>query len=107
VTDDRARPVSNALIVIFPEDRARWDAPRSVRTTFSHQQGRFEIDALPVSSYRAVAVTSLPRAAWTDPAVLSRLLPSSSSVSMDELMDELGLGTLQLRVVSPPMDLVQ
>jgi beta-lactamase regulating signal transducer with metallopeptidase domain len=103
VTDDKARPVSNALVVIFPEDRARWAAPRSVRTTFSHQQGRFELDTLPISSYRAVAVTSLPRNAWTDPAVLSRLLPSSSSVSMDEV----GLGTLQLRVVPPPMDLIQ
>ena len=103
VTDNSARPVSNALVVIFPEDRARWNNARSVRTTFSHQQGRFEIDALPVSSYRAVAVTSLPRNAWTDPAVLARLLPSSSSVSMDEV----GLGTLQLRVVPPPMDLIQ
>ncbi len=103
MTDNSARPVSNALVVIFPEDRARWNNTRSMRTTFSHQQGRFEIDALPISSYRAVAVTSLPRDAWTDPAVLSRLLPSSSSVSMDEL----GLGTLQLRVVPPPMDLIQ
>ncbi len=25
VTDRSARPVSNALVVVFPEDRARWN----------------------------------------------------------------------------------
>jgi beta-lactamase regulating signal transducer with metallopeptidase domain len=103
VTDRSARPISNALVVIFPEDRARWNNARSMRTTFSHQQGRYELDALPISSYRAVAVTALPRDAWTDPAVLARLWPASSSVSLDEL----GRGTLHLRVVAPPADLIQ
>jgi hypothetical protein len=103
VTDRSARPVSNALVVIFPDDRARWNNPRSIRTTFSHQQGRYEIDALPIASYRVVAVTALPRDAWTDPDVLARLWPSASSISLDEL----GQGTLNLKVVSPPTDLIQ
>ena len=76
---------------------------RSIRTTFSHQQGRYEFDALPRLSYRVVAVTSLPRNAWTDPEVIARLWPLASSVSLDEL----GQGTLHLRVVQPPIDLLQ
>jgi hypothetical protein len=103
VTDRSARPVTNALVVVFPEDRARWTNARSIKTTFSHQQGQYEIDSLPMSRYRVVAVTSLPRNAWTDPEVLARLLPNSSPISLDEL----GQGTLHLRVVQPPTDLLQ
>jgi len=103
VTDRWARPLSNALVVVFPEDRARWTNTSSIRTTFSHQQGRYETDSLPISKYRVVAVTSLPRNAWMDPEVLARLLPDSSPVSLDEL----GQGTLHLKVVQPPTDLLQ
>src|SRR5688572_5231928 len=37
VTERSARPVSNALVIVFPEERARWNNARSIRTTFSHQ----------------------------------------------------------------------
>lgn len=108
VTDRKARPVSNALVIVFPEDRARWSdagwgTTRAIRTTFSHQQGRYEIESLPMSRYRVVAVTSLPRNAWLDPEVIARLWPDSTPVSLDEL----GQATLHLRVVAPPTDLLQ
>src|SRR5688572_23212033 len=109
VTDREARAVSNALIVIFPEDRARWDDARlsdrlsAIRTTFSQQQGRYELDGLPIASYRIVAVTSLPRNAWTDPAVVNRLWPFTTSVSLDELRQS----TVDLKVVPAPADLLQ
>jgi hypothetical protein len=109
VTDREARAVSNALIVVFPEDRARWidlrlsERMRVIRTTFSQQRGRYELDALPISSYRVVAVTSLPRNAWTDPEVIDRLWPFATSVSLDELRES----TLPLKVVPAPTDLLQ
>jgi beta-lactamase regulating signal transducer with metallopeptidase domain len=103
VTDRSTRPVMNALVVVFPEDRARWTNRRAIRTTFSHQQGRYELDSLPLSRYRVVAVTSLPRNAWRDPEVLARLLPDSSPISLDEL----GQSTLHLKLVQPPTDLLQ
>jgi hypothetical protein len=109
VTDREARSVSNALILVFPEDLARLndfrlsDRMRAVRTAFSQQRGRYEIDSLPISSYRVVAVTSLPRNAWTDPEVIARLWPFTTTVSMDELRES----TLQLKVVPPPADLLQ
>jgi len=109
VTDREARAVSNALVVIFPEDRARWsnlrlsEKMRVIRTTFSQQRGRYELDGLPISSYRVVAVTSLPRNAWVDPEVIDRLWPFTTSVSLDELRDS----TLHLKVVPAPTDLLQ
>jgi beta-lactamase regulating signal transducer with metallopeptidase domain len=102
VTDREARAVSNALIIVFPEDRARLNS-RAVRTTFSQQRGRYEIDGLPLSSYRVVAVTSLPRNAWADADVVARLWPFTTSVSLDELREN----TLHLKVVPPPTDLLQ
>ena len=101
--------ISNALVVIFPEDRAKWnnlrlsEKMRLVRTTFSQQRGRYELDGLPISSYRVVAVTSLPRNAWIDPEVIDRLWPFTTSVSLDELREN----TLPLKVVPAPTDLLQ
>jgi beta-lactamase regulating signal transducer with metallopeptidase domain len=109
VTDREARAVSNALIVVFPEDRARWNTSRpwenvrTIRTTFSQQRGRYEIDGLPISSYRVVAVTSLPRNAWTNAEVVERLWPFTTSVSLDELR----ASTLDLKVIQAPTDLLQ
>jgi hypothetical protein len=109
VTDREARVVPNALIVVFPEDRARWidarlsDRMSAIRTTFSQQRGRYEIDGLPISSYRVVAVTSLPRNAWTDPEVVARLWPFTTSVSLDELRES----SVPLKVVRPPTDLLR
>jgi beta-lactamase regulating signal transducer with metallopeptidase domain len=108
VTDREARAVSNALILVFPEDLARLnnlrlsDRMRVVRTAFSQQRGRYEIDSLPISSYRVVAVASLPRNAWTDPEVVDRLWPFTTSVSLDELR----ASTLHLKVVPAPTDLL-
>jgi hypothetical protein len=102
VTDRSARPVANALVVIFPDDRTKWENRSSIYTTFSRQQGHYEIDGLPRSKYRVVAVTSLPRNAWLDPNVLARLSPLASP----PLPDELGVITLHLRVVQPPADLL-
>ncbi len=109
VTDREARAVANALIVVFPEDRSRWgefrlsEKMRVIRTAFSQQRGRFELDNLPLLSYRVVAVASLPRNAWTDPAVIDRLWPFTTSVSLDELRQS----TLDLKVVPTPVDLLQ
>ena len=103
VTDRSARPVSNALVVLFPEDRARWQATRLIRTTFSHQQGRYELGDLPAGDYRVAAVATLPRRAWMDPAVLDRLWRSSAPVRLREDQQH----AVSLKVVAPPSDLIQ
>ena len=103
VTDGSARAVSNALVVVFPEDRVRWETPRLIRTTFSQQQGRYALDDLPATDYRVVAVTALPRGAWTDPAVLDRLWPASVPVRLQEGQQH----AAPLKIIPAPTDLVQ
>jgi beta-lactamase regulating signal transducer with metallopeptidase domain len=103
VTDRSARPVSNALVVVFPDNRERWTNASSIHTTFSRPQGGYEIDGLPIANYRVVAVTSLPNRAWTDPEVLERLWPSAAPLSLDGL----GESALHLKVVPPPTDLIR
>ena len=102
VTDRSGRPVSNALVVVFPDDRSKWETSRLIRTAFSHQRGSYDLANIAAASYRAVAVTALPRGAWTDPAVLDRLWPSSVSVRLEE-----GQRVVALKVVPPPADLIQ
>ena len=103
VTDRSARPVSNALVVLFPEDRERWQASRLIRTTFSHQQGRYELNDLPAGDYRVAAVATLPRRAWLDPAVLDRLWRSSAPVRLQEDQQQ----TVSLKVTPALSDLTQ
>ena len=103
VTDRSTRPVANALVVVFPDNRERWANTRFIFTTFSRQQGGYEIDGLPIANYRVVAVTSLPNRAWTDPEVLDRLWPASSPLTLDGL----GESALHLKVVAPPADLLK
>lgn len=103
VADRMGRSVANALVVIFPADRARWSTSRLMQTTFSHQMGRFDFGAIPAADYRTVAVPALPREAWTDPAVLDRLWSDSVAVTITEGQAH----SLQLKVVATPTDLIQ
>jgi hypothetical protein len=102
VTDRTGRPLPNALVVIFPADRAKWGNADLIRTTFSYDQGLYEVADLPIADYRVVAVTTLPQNAWTDPDVLARLWPSGTAVWLDAL----GQRTVTLEAVRPPADLL-
>lgn len=100
-TDGDAKPVSQAIVVLFPDDWTRLARTRLVRTAFSVQDGRYDIESIAPGNYRAVAVRWLPRDAWNDGDVLARLWSSSESVriSADEA------ATLQLLVTEAPEDL--
>jgi hypothetical protein len=83
VIDRSGHPVPYALVIVFPEDREQWKA-RMIRTAFSQQSGAYEIGDLPGAPYRAVAIPSLPRDAWTDPDVLDRLRLLATPVRLQE-----------------------
>jgi hypothetical protein len=64
---------------MFPEDSDRWKMPsRFDRGVRSHQDGSYQVEALPAADYLAVAVESLPWNAWVDPTVLERLRRSAT-----------------------------
>jgi hypothetical protein len=101
VTDDDAKAVSQAIVVVFPDDWARLPRTRLLGTAFSSEGGRFNISGLPPGDYRAVAVSWLPRDAWKDGDVLARLWTSSESIRIDAVEDR----EVQLTVTPPPEDL--
>ena len=72
-----------ALVVVFPDDREQWKA-RLIHTAFSLQSGAYYFADLPGAPYRAVAVRSLPRNAWTDPDVLDRLRLLATPIRLQE-----------------------
>jgi hypothetical protein len=99
VTTDGLTPSKYVPVVVFPDDRADWNAQRLVRVTYTQGDGRFDMDAVPPGRYRAVAVTSLPANAWRDPQLLERLYPSGAAVQVTDR----SASPLQLRAV-PPQD---
>ena len=110
VTDREARAVSNALIVVFPEDRARWnDAP----PIGSDQRYPYNLlaAARPLRDRRRfrsppIASSRSHRCRETRGPIrksLARLWPFTTSVTLDELRES----TLHLKVVPPPTDLLQ
>ena len=103
VTDRNNRIVLNHTVVVFPENTNRWKAPsRFVRTARPRQDGRFEIEDLPPADYFAVAIESLPRNAWSDPAVLERLWPLATRFQLREGEQR----TLQLKLSAAPNGLL-
>jgi protocatechuate 3,4-dioxygenase beta subunit len=84
VTDGTARVMAYAPVVVFPDDRSRWTAPRLTRIGYSQHDGSFEISSLPPADYRVVAVDRLPRDAWQDPQVLERLWPRATPLVVRE-----------------------
>jgi beta-lactamase regulating signal transducer with metallopeptidase domain len=84
VADRRGRPVAGAAVVLFPEDRTRWNAARLIRITTSGDDGRYVLADLPEANYRVVAVPALPNNAQRDPNVLERLWPFASPIRISE-----------------------
>lgn len=70
----RGLGVSDYTVIVFPSDPARRHRlSRRLKGARQRQDGRYRIEGLPPGSYLAVAVETLPRTAWNDPAVLERL----------------------------------
>jgi hypothetical protein len=80
VRDSRGQPVTDYVVVIFPDDNTLWKGQsRFVRATRPNQEGTFEIKGLPPAKYLGVAVDSLETGTQNDPAVLERLRPRAKS----------------------------
>jgi hypothetical protein len=85
VRDARGQPVSDYVLVAFPEDTRLWvPQSRFVQTTRPNQNGTFNIKALPPGRYLAAVVPSLETGLQNDPAVLAQLRPHAHSFSLAE-----------------------
>lgn len=84
VTDDRSGRAPDAMVVIFPEDRQQWTAPRFVRAVRTDQTGSFTLRGLPPARYLAVAVEDFAPGEQTDPEVLEELRPRATEVTLGD-----------------------
>jgi carboxypeptidase family protein len=85
VRDLRGQPVSDYVLVAFPEDTKLWGAQsRHVQTTRPNQSGTFSIKGLPPGRYLAAVVPALENGLQNDPAVLEQLRNGAKNFSLAE-----------------------
>ena len=83
VHDAQGGPASDAYAVVFTADRGGWFFnSRRVAAVRVDAQGRYTIRNLPPGEYRAIAAADLEQGEWFDPAVLERLLPAATAVTI-------------------------
>jgi len=83
VVDAGGNPVANATVVAFSADRSAWFyQSRRVAGAQCDASGRYVIHNLAPGEYRVAAVTDLEPNEWFDPAVLERLLATSTPLTI-------------------------
>jgi hypothetical protein len=81
----RNAPETDATVVVYPEDPARWGfASRYVRTARPNQDGRYNLRGLPPSDYLVIAVKELEPGQFQDPEFLESMRPHAERVSLGE-----------------------
>ena len=80
-------PGTLATVAVFPTDRGLWRLPglasRRVQTAGPNREGRYGFYGLPEGEYYVVA-TEWPTADFSDPQVLTRLIPHASRITIGE-----------------------
>ncbi|MGE0462085.1 MAG: carboxypeptidase regulatory-like domain-containing protein [Vicinamibacterales bacterium] len=85
VTDDRNVPVTDATVVVFPENRDLWTfSSRHVRTARPDVNGKYTVRLTPTDGYRAIAVQGLEQGEALDPDFLGRALEAAVTAEIRE-----------------------
>jgi protocatechuate 3,4-dioxygenase beta subunit len=86
VTDDRGNLMTDATVLVFPSDEARWSyQSRFIRSGRPNQDGRYEIRGLPpLDDYLIVAVQGLEDGQAGDPEFLARVKPLASRLALND-----------------------
>lgn len=88
ISDDQARPISGAYVIVYSVDRDQWYGDsRFLGRTVSAQDGTFTLDGLPFGTYHAAAVAQLPDDGpdgWQNPEFLEMLTARASTVTLGE-----------------------
>jgi hypothetical protein len=82
LTDASGAPAPDGVVVAFSTDRRTWFFnSRRVAAARPTRDGRYTIRNLPPGDYR-IAPADLDQGEWFDPAVLERLLPAATPVTI-------------------------
>jgi hypothetical protein len=84
VTTRGSRPVGNALVLLFPQDRALWGVERRTYTTFTRSDGSYGLSGLVTGDYRAVADDALSANSWHAPEAHDLLWSVSTYLRLRE-----------------------
>jgi hypothetical protein len=85
ISGDRDGPETDATVVVFAEDPARWGfGTRYVRTARPNQDGRYTLRGMPPHDYLVVAVKDLEPGQAQDPEFLDSIRPQAQRVSLGE-----------------------
>jgi hypothetical protein len=83
ITDAQGAPAPEAYAVVFAADRSAWFFnSRRVAAVHPGRDGQFSIRNLPPGEYRIAAALDLDQGEWFDPAVLERLLPAATPLTI-------------------------
>jgi hypothetical protein len=85
VTGDRNQPDTDATVIVFSQDTARWGyMTRFVRTTRPSQDGRYSLRGMPPHEYLVVAVKEIETGQWQDPEFLEGLRSQAVRITLGE-----------------------
>ena len=83
VTAGDGTPVASGFVVAFSTDRSTWFfGSRRIAGVTPDRDGRYTIPNLPPGDYHLVASGDLDAGDWFDPAVLDRLLPAATPLTI-------------------------
>lgn len=79
------RPTSEYVVIIFSEDKERWDyLSRGIAVGRPDQQGGFVVNPIPPGSYLAAALTEIEDGAEQDPDTLEKLQRVATPFRLEE-----------------------
>lgn len=85
VTNARGEALKDYSVIVFAQDRDRWDfGSRYLRTGRPDQDGRFKVAGLPPGSYYAIAVDYIEPGDASDPEYLERVVSKATRFSIAE-----------------------
>lgn len=85
IADERGKPDTNATVIVFAEERARWTyMSRFVRTSRPNQDGRYTVSGMPPHDYLVVALRDVEQGQWQDPDFLESVRAQATRVSLGE-----------------------
>jgi hypothetical protein len=85
VIDPQGKPQSDHFVIVFGADRTSWFfGSRRVVGIRPDANGRYTIRNLPAGDYFILAFDDVEQGEWFDPALLERLLPGATRITLGE-----------------------